>query len=255
MRGLEGKVALVTGGARGMGRSIVLRLAEEGCRIANFDIRPEESAETAALVAAIGGRMVSYNVDITDLLAVRAGVEAVEAELGAIDILVNNAGWDLVKRFLDSDENLWDKIININLRGPTNVIHTVLKTMSKRNKGSIVTISSDAGRVGSSGEAVYSACKGGLIALTKTLAREMARHNIVLNTVCPGPTDGPSMGNFFDGGGDSHQILERMLKNIPLRRIGKPEDVAAIVAFLASDEASFITGQTISVSGGLTMHG
>jgi 2-hydroxycyclohexanecarboxyl-CoA dehydrogenase len=254
MRGLNGKVALVTGAAGGMGRQICRRLVEEGCSIAMFDI---DKAGLEALAADIGSAARAFHaaVDISDYSAVCDAVDAAEAALGPANILVNNAGWDKFSNFLDTDEALRQKVISINLNGPVNMFHAVLTRMAQHDGGRVVTIASDAGRVGSSGQAVYSACKGGVIALTKTLARELARRNILLNAVCPGPTDTAMLQDFMNQGPGGQKVHDAMKRAIPLKRLGRPEDIPGIVAFLVSDDASFITGQVISVSGGLTMHG
>jgi len=233
MRGLKGKTAIVTGGAAGIGAAIVERFKAEGTRVVNFDLKSEPS------------------VDITNYEAVQKAV----ANAGPVDILVNNAGWDLFKPFLKTDPAFWQKILAINLVGPMNVLHCVLPGMVERGGGKVVSISSDAGRVGSSGEAPYSACKGGVIALTKTLARELASKNIRLNVVCPGLTETGMLESFMQGAGNPEKLREAYRRAVPIGRLGKPEDIAGAVLFLASDDAEFITGQTISVSGGLTMHG
>lgn len=253
---LTSRIALVTGGGNGIGAAIVRRLAAAGASVAILDRDEGPARAVASELEALGVATVVVCADIADNAAVMAGVAEVEAALGPIDILVNNAGWDSLRPFLDNDEKHRDLIIDINLKGPINVTHAVLTRMVSRGHGRIVTISSDAGRVGSSGQAVYSACKAGTIALSKSIAREVARHGITLNVVAPGPTRTRMMEEALDGDDDAAKhILERMTKAVPMRRMGEPEDVAGIATFLASDEASFITGQVISVSGGLTMHG
>jgi len=233
MRGLKGKTAIVTGGAAGIGRAIVERFQEEGTKVIVFDLKGEPP------------------VDITDYEAVKKAV----AEAGPVDILVNNAGWDMFKPFLKTDPAFWQKILSINLVGPMNLLHCVLPGMVERGGGKVVNIASDAGRVGSSGEAPYSACKGGIIAMTKTLARELASKGVRLNTVCPGLTETNMLMEFMKGAGNPDKLAEAYRRAIPIGRLGKPEDIPGAVLFLASDDADFITGQTISVSGGLTMHG
>jgi len=255
MNGLDGKNAIVTGAGSGIGREIAKRLAAEGCAVAVFDINKDGAAETVSEVEAAGGKATFYPTDITDRDAVDASVDAFEADSGPVNILVNNAGWDLPIAFIDTDRDFWDKIIAINLYGPLNMHHVVLPRMIEAGGGRIVNISSDAGRVGSSGEAVYSACKGGIIAFSKTVARECARRGVQVNCVCPGPTDTPLFDEFKAASGDGAKIAEGLARAIPMKRLGVPEDYAGIVAFLASDDAGYITGQTISVSGGLTMHG
>ncbi len=254
MRGLRDKVALVTGAGGGIGTAISTRLAEEGCRLCLLDIDGAAAERTAAAVTAAGGSAHVQVADIGDHDAVMAAVAAHEAAAGPLDILVNNAGWDRFRPFLETDPALWDKIIAINLRGPINLHHAVLPGMAERGAGRVITIASDAGRVGSSGEAVYSACKGGIIAFTKTIAREMARSGVLANVVCPGPTDTPLLRSFLDEGPAGEKIFEALKRAIPLRRLGRPDDIPGLVAFLASDDAGFMTGQVISVSGGLTMH-
>ena len=252
MRGLKGKTAIVTGGAGGIGSAICRRLAEEGAKVGVFDLR----ADTAGKIAAeIGNGASAQACDITDLAAVEAAVTTFEATAGPTDILVNNAGWDKFAYFLDTTPEDWDRIIAINLRGPIHLHHAVLKGMQARRRGRVVNIASDAGRVGSSMEAVYSACKGGLIAFTKTIAREMARSGVTVNCVCPGPTDTPLLAQFLGGGPQGEKAYEGLKRAIPLKRLGQPDDLAGMVAFLASDDAAYITGQVISVSGGLTMSG
>ena len=254
MRGLKGKVAIVTGGASGIGRAICMRLGEEGCKVGIFDKNGAGAAETANLIQKAGGQAMAVPVDITDHPAVGRAVKDLEAKMGPVDILVNNAGWDKMLNFLDTQPDFWETVIAINLKGALNLHHHFLKGMAERKHGKVVNIASDAGRVGSSGEAVYSACKGGIIAFTKTMAREMARRGITLNVVCPGPTDTPLFADVAAGeaGEKIKQALERA---IPLKRLGRPEDLPGAVAFLASDDANFVTGQVLSVSGGLTMNG
>lgn len=254
MRGLKGKVAIVTGGASGIGRAICLRFAEEGCRVGIFDKNGAGAAETARLIQQAGGQAEAVPVDITDHAAVGRAVADFEKQAGPTDILVNNAGWDRMMNFLDTQPEFWEQIIAINLRGALNLHHHVVRGMAERKRGKVVNIASDAGRVGSSGEAVYSACKGGIIAFTKTMAREMARRGVTLNVVCPGPTDTPLLANVAVGEA-GEKIRKALEQAIPLKRLGRPDDLPGAVAFLASDDAGFITGQVLSVSGGLTMSG
>ncbi len=255
MRGLAGKAALVTGGGAGIGRAIALRFGEEGATVGVLDRDGPAACETAATIAGAGGRAAAFEADITDYDAVAAAVAAFEADAGPTGILVNNAGVDVAKPFLDTDAALWRRIIGINLYGPLNLHHIVVRGMAERRSGKVVNISSDAARVGSSGESVYAACKGGLISFSKTLARELARHNVQVNCVCPGPTD-TNLFRTFAGDGEAGQKLVAALERaIPMRRLGQPSDYPGLVAFLASSDADFITGQTISVSGGLTMAG
>ncbi len=240
MRGLRGKTAIVTGGAAGIGAAIVARFIAEETRVIVLDLNsgPEKKA-------------TYFKTDITDYDAVKQAV----SEAGPADILVNNAGWDMFKPFLKTDPAFWQKIISINLVGAMNLLHCVLPGMVERGGGKVVSIASDAGRVGSSGEAVYSACKGGIIALTKTLARELATKGVRLNTVCPGLTETNMLTEFMKGAGNPDKLAEAYRRAIPIGRLGKPDDISGAVLFLASEDANFITGQTLSVSGGLTMHG
>jgi len=250
MERLKDKVAIITGGAQGIGEAITRRLAGEGAEVAILDIQHKKAQAVTDDIGAKGRNALAVKMDITDSQQVKQAVKEVEDKLGKVDILVNNAGWDKVAPFIELTEELWDKVIAINLRGPITVTRAVLDGMMSRNYGKIVNIASDAGRVGSSGESVYSACKGGIIAFTKTLARELIRYNILVNCVCPGPTDTPMMAEL---GKENPKLMEALERAIPMRRLGKPEELAPAVAFLASDEASYITGQTLSVSGGLTM--
>jgi 2-hydroxycyclohexanecarboxyl-CoA dehydrogenase len=252
MRGLKDKVAIVTGGGQGIGRALSLRLAQEGCRVAIFDLKPEAGAETAKLAEA-GATIKTYALDVGDYAAVKDAVGKVEAELGPIWALVNNAGWDKPMPFLATDQALWDKIIRINMLGPLNTHHIVAPLMVERRAGRIINIASDAARVGTSNEAVYSACKGGLISFTKSVARELASKGVLLNAVCPGPTNTPMMAAVLGEGEQAVKWKDAMVRGIPLKRMGEPEDYAGIVAFLASDDAGFMTGQTISVAGGMNM--
>jgi 2-hydroxycyclohexanecarboxyl-CoA dehydrogenase len=255
LRGLTDQVAVVTGGGSGIGRAICRRLSEEGCKVAILDLNEASANETAGLIGTAGGSAKAYRVDITDHGAVAAVVAQIEDEIGPIAILVNNAGWDRMINFVDSDPALWEKVIAINLVGHLNLHHAVLPRMASRKAGKIVNIASDAGRVGSSGEAVYSACKGGMIAFTKTIAREHAKSGIRVNTVCPGPTQTPLLDDLAASTPSASKLIERLEMTIPLRRVAQPEDYPGIVALLVSSDADYITGQTISVSGGLSMHG
>ena len=255
MRGLTAKVVVITGAAGGIGRALCSRFVEEGARIVAIDKDAKALAALDAQLTEMSAHATLVELDITDHAAVVAAIASAKQALGRIDVLVNNAGWDIPMEFIESTPEFWTKCIAINLTGPLNMHHAVLPHMVKDGGGMIVNIASDAGRVGSSGESVYSACKGGIIAFTKTVARECAKHNIRLNVVCPGPTDTPLLQSFIGEGEFGQKIYEGLKRSIPLKRLGRPDDLAGIVAFMASDDAKFITGQVISVSGGLTMHG
>jgi 2-hydroxycyclohexanecarboxyl-CoA dehydrogenase len=244
---LAHKVAVVTGAGQGIGRAIAGKLAAEGATVVATDVNEATAKETAE---ALGGDAVGIRTDVTSRESVDAMVAQVRDRFGRIDVLVNNAGWDKAGPFVDSDPADWDRVIAINLYGVLNTSHAVLPVMVEQKSGSVVNLASDAGRVGSSGEAVYSAAKGGVIAFTKATAREMARHQVNANCVCPGPTD---TALFASMGGDDPKLREALTRAIPFRRLADPTDLANAVAFLASDEAAYITGQTVSVSGGLTM--
>ncbi|WP_280424503.1 SDR family NAD(P)-dependent oxidoreductase [Nocardia carnea] len=251
---MSNRVALVTGGAQGIGEGISRKLAAQGFRVAVADLNIEAAQQTVKEIAAAGGTALAVPVDVTDTASVRSAVEQITAELGPVEIAVNNAGWDDFMKFLDTDEDFWDRILEINFKGALRVNHTVVPGMIERGFGRVINIGSDAGRVGSSLEAVYSGAKGGIIAFTKTLAREVATKGVTVNTVCPGPTDTPALRKFADNSGqDADKVLSGMTRAVPMKRLALPADVAAAVAFFASDEAAYITGQTLSVSGGLTM--
>jgi len=254
MRGLKDRNVLVTGGANGIGAAIARRLAEEGSAVAILDLDAASGEKVAGEIKAAGGRASSHAVDISDYDAVKRAVESIESASGPVSFLVNNAGWDRAANFLDTTPEFWSKVVAINLYGPLNVSHIVLRGMAARGFGRVVNIASDAGRVGSSGEAVYSACKGGIIAFSKTMARELVSKGVIVNTLCPGPTDTAILRSFLEGP-DGAKIAEGLKRAIPMRRLGVPEDYPGLVAFLLSDDAAYITGQTISVSGGLTMQG
>lgn len=247
----EQRVAVVTGAARGIGAAIAEVLAGQGWAVAVCDLDREAATATSARLAqAHGVPTLGVSVDIADTAAVRVAVAEIEAALGPIVALVNNAGIDVIKPFVDSTEDEWDRIIAVNLRGTIGFCRAVLDGMIERHCGRIVSIASDAGRVGSSGETVYAATKGGVIAFTKSLAREVARHAITVNCVCPGPTETALLAQVAEY---SEKLYTGLARAIPLGRTAQPEDIAPAVAFLVSDGASYITGQTLSVSGGLTM--
>lgn len=255
MFGLKDKVVLVTGGGGGIGSAICKRFGQAGAKVAVVDINQEAGDKVVEEIKAAGGFAQTFLVDLTSQESVIACVGNIESTLGSIDALVNNAGWDRAGNFLDTNKDLWEKIVDINFYGVLYMHHAVLKGMSERGKGRVVNIASDAARVGSSGESVYAMCKGGLIAFSKTIARELARKQINVNVVCPGPTDTPLFKDFCGEGEYGEKLRNGLTRAIPFGRLGQPEDLAGAVAFLASDEASFITGQVISVSGGLTMVG
>lgn len=255
MKNLNGKTVIVTGGGGGIGGATCRRFAAEGAKVAVFDMNMDAAQKVADEINSAGGTAAAFACNITDRAQVDAAVAATEVQLGPIDVLVNNAGWDVFKPFVKTVPAEWDKLIAINLTGALHMHHAVLPGMVTRNYGRIVNIASDAARGGSSGEAVYAACKGGLVALSKTLAREHARHNITVNVVCPGPTDTALLAGVAEGARDPAKLIEAFRSAIPLGRLGQPDDLASAIAFFGSDDASFITGQVISVSGGLTMHG
>jgi 2-hydroxycyclohexanecarboxyl-CoA dehydrogenase len=247
-----GRVVFVSGAGRGIGRAIALRLAAHGDAVAVGDILEVDATETATAIEETGGRAVAIPFDVTDSDSVARAVEDTLEGLGPIEVLVNNAGWDELHPFLETDEPFWDRVIDINFKGGLRLTRLALPTMVERGWGRIVNIGSDAARVGSTGESVYAGAKAAVIAFTKTIARETARSGVTANTVCPGPTETPLLAE-ITAGEQGARIIEAMKRAVPMRRLGTPEEVAAAVAFFASDEAGYVTGQTLSVSGGLTM--
>ncbi|WP_323798328.1 2-hydroxycyclohexanecarboxyl-CoA dehydrogenase [Nisaea sp.] len=255
MKRFDGNTAIVTGGGGGIGGETCLRLASEGAAVAVLDRDLATAEVSVGRIRDAGGHAIALECDITDRKAVDGAVARTEEELGPVDILVNNAGWDIFKPFAQTVPEEWARLIAINLTGALHMHHAVLPGMVERRHGRIVNISSDAARVGSSGEAVYAACKGGLVAFSKTIAREHARHGITVNVVCPGPTDTALFADFKEGAGDPDKLLKAFERAIPLGRIGQPQDLPGAILFFASDDAAYVTGQVLSVSGGLTMAG
>ena len=246
---LEGKVALVTGGASGIGAATARRLAAEGARVAIGDVDDAGAGEVAAEIDAF-----ATSLDVTDTASIATAVSAVGNELGPVDVLVNNAGTDRFAFFVNTDEELWDFVIAVNLRGVIAVTHAVLPSMHQRGGGTIVNVASEAGRVGSQGSVVYSAAKAGVIGFTKAIARESARYGIRSNAVAPGPIETPLLNSAPEELGELGERLKQgMIAATVMRRIGTPDEVAAAIAYLSSDDASYVTGQTLSVSGGLSM--
>lgn len=245
--GSAGRIAVVTGAGSGIGRAVALGLARTGARVAAADLDLDGAAETAAQAP---DRVVAMGVDVADPDSVGQLAGRVAAELGSVSVLVNCAGWDRTAPFLESTPEFADKVVAINYLGQVHVCRAFLPAMVAAGEGGkVVNVASDAGRVGSSGETIYAGAKGGVIAMSKSLARELARHRINVNVVCPGPTDTP----LFDA--QAERLKEALIKAIPFRRLARPEEVADAVLFFASDAASFVTGQVLSVSGGLTMAG
>lgn len=247
------RVALVTGGGRGIGAAICAELASQARRVAVADIRTEEAEATAATINSAGGEAIAVTMDVADTDGVTGGVLEVVDRLGPVEVLVNCAGWDKLMPFGDTDEEFWDRIIEVNYKSTLRTTHLCLGTMVEARFGRIVNIGSDAGRVGSSLEAVYSGAKGAVIAFTKTIAREVARKGVTANVVCPGPTATPLLDEIVAASDDGDAVIGAMARAVPMKRVGQPTEVASAVAYLCSDAAGFITGQTLSVSGGLTM--
>jgi 2-hydroxycyclohexanecarboxyl-CoA dehydrogenase len=246
MGALEGRVAVVTGAGGGIGAALVGALCEAGASVAAWDLEPAKAK------AAVEGstRAMALEVDITRRESVEAALRATEGQLGAVDVLVNNAGIDKIERFLDSEESTWERIVAVNFLGTARCCHVIVPGMVERGRGAVICIASDAGRVGSSGEVVYSGTKGGVIAFAKGLAREVAANGVTVNVVCPGPTDTPLLDQVAQA---SQKLYDGLARAVPMRRIAQPTDIAPAVVFLASEGAGYITGQTLSVSGGLTM--
>jgi 2-hydroxycyclohexanecarboxyl-CoA dehydrogenase len=249
----NGRVAIVTGGARGIGEAISKSLATDGLTVVVADLRRQEAEATAAAIGQAGGRAIAVELDVTSTESVNAGLAAAREAFGPVDVLVNNAGWDDLKPFLQTDESFWDQVIEVNFKGALRLTQGVLPGMIERGWGRIINIGSDAGRVGSSLESVYSGAKGGVIAFTKTIARETARKGVTANAVCPGPTDTPFLRETVAKQGDADKVIGAMVSGVPMKRLAQPHEIAAAVRFFAADDAGYITGQTLSVSGGLTM--
>jgi len=250
---LDGKTALITGGASGIGKATVLEFARCGARVICADVNGAKAAEVTKEAVDAGLAVEAVAVDLADPKSARRCAAEVIARSGRVDLLVNAAGWNDLQPFIDNTSDYMDRVIAVNLGGPVHLTQALLPPMIAAGKGKIINVSSDAGRVGSGGETVYAAAKGGVIAFTKSLAREVARYAINVNCVCPGPTDTPALRSFAAGSGDAEKVIAGMARAIPMKRLGTPEDIGPAVAFLASDGAGFVTGQTLAVSGGLTM--
>lgn len=247
---LTGTIAVVTGAGSGIGEATVRALAAQGAAVAAADVDLDAAKETVARLGAEAGNSEAFYVDVAEPDAVSGLREAVNARLGVPTVVANVAGWDVVQPFLENERTFWEKVVAINFMGTVAVTRAFLDGMIERGEGGkIVNVASDAGRVGSMGETVYAGAKGGVIGFTKSLAREMARYQINVNCVCPGPTDTPLFHM------QSEKIRQALVRAIPFRRIGQPEEVANAITFFASPRCSYITGQVLSVSGGLTMNG
>lgn len=251
----DGRTAVVTGGGGGIGGAVCAAFAAEGAKVAVLDRDEAAAATTARQLGDDGATALAVACDITERSSVDEATRRVIDQLGPIDVLVNNAGWDLFVPFLDTSPDDWSRLIDVNLVGALHMHHAVLPGMVERQYGRIVNVASDAARVGSSGEAVYAACKAGLVALSKTLAREHSRHGITFNVVCPGPTDTALLASVTDAAANPDKLREAFRRAIPMGRLGQPDDLAGAILFFASNEAGFVTGQVLSVSGGLTMAG
>jgi 2-hydroxycyclohexanecarboxyl-CoA dehydrogenase len=249
----DGRVAFVTGGAQGIGAAIASGLAQDGLAVVIADMQLQQARNTAGTINQSGGKAIAVGLNVTDGATIEAGVRAAREHFGHVDVLVNNAGWDELMPFLDTDEDFWERVLDINFKGALRLTRAVLPEMMERRWGRIINIGSDAGRVGSSLESVYSGAKGGVIAFTKTVAREVARTGVTANVVCPGPTDTPFLQETVAKREDAEAVIAGMVKSVPMRRLARPEEVAAAVRFFADQSAGYITGQTLSVSGGLTM--
>jgi len=246
---LKDKIAVVTGGASGIGRATAAALAEGGATVCIGDVAREGGEAAAAEIRKNGGKAEYVHLDLTDAESIKSFVATVLQRLGRVDVLVNGAGWGKTQPFLESDDAFWERVINLNFVGPMRLTKALLPQMFERKSGRIINVSSDAGRVGSLGETVYSGAKAGLIGFTKALAREGARFNVTVNCVCPGPTDTPLMAAVPE------KIKDAFIKAIPMRRLGQPAEVAAAICFFAGPHTDYTTGQVLSVSGGLTMVG
>lgn len=244
-------IALITGGAGGIGAAVCHLLADAGRRIMVADIDATAAAVVCDALSGTGHSSFAFDVANTD--AVAAAVRKIETDHGPVDTLINVAGWDRFTKFVDTTPEFWDQVIDINYRGTLNTVHAVLPGMIERERGRIVSVASDAARVGSSLESIYAGAKGAVISFSKSVAREVAKHGVTVNVVCPGPTDTPLIREMADELGDGDKFISALTRAVPMRRLALPEDIAPAIAFLASDGAGYITGQTLSVSGGLTM--
>jgi 2-hydroxycyclohexanecarboxyl-CoA dehydrogenase len=249
----QARTAIVTGGAGGIGRSIAAALAAHGVKVAIADLQADVADEAAAELRSAGAEAIGVALDVTDAGAVAAAAAEVERRLGPVDIVVNNAGWDDLRAFVETDEPFWRRVVDINYLGTLRVTRQFLPGMIERGWGRVLNTSSDAARVGSSLEAVYAGAKAGVIGFTKSLAREVATAGVTANVVCPGPTETPLLAGMVGDDERGAKVVAAMTRAVPMKRLGQPGDVASAVAFFASDEAGFVTGQTLSVSGGLTM--
>jgi 2-hydroxycyclohexanecarboxyl-CoA dehydrogenase len=246
---LDKKTVVVTGGASGIGRATAMTLGRAGARVFIGDVDEKNGVAAANEGRAAGLKMEFQKLDLAEPQSVAAFADAIHRQVERLDVLVNAAGWDRIQPFMENTPEFWDRVVGINLMGPVRLTRAFLQPMVTANGGKIVNVSSDAGRVGSMGETMYAAAKGGVIAFTKSLAREMARYRINVNCVCPGPTDTPLFRQ------QPERMQEALTRVIPFRRIAKPEEIADAILFFASDRSAYITGQVLSVSGGLTMNG
>jgi 2-hydroxycyclohexanecarboxyl-CoA dehydrogenase len=250
--GLKGKTAIVTGGAQGIGRAIALRLARDGANVGILDINKDQASKTAEEVKKLGVGATAIECNVTDYPKVKEAVDKIHKEYGSIDILINNAGIDESRAFVDTDEALWEKILNVNYRSFLIASHICIPYMIEQKSGNIVSMGSDAGRIGAAGEVLYCGTKAAIMASSKALARELIRYNIRVNAVSPGPVH-TDLWDQLHPGEKGQKVTEAVTRVIPMRRLGTPEDVADVVAFFVSDDSRYLTGQVLSIDGGLTM--